>query len=724
MAIEDILRRVLSAFTRKFESGNADLAEVTDVIANAIFSRPKGRFFFLFTQNFRRTNIQVAELISLITQHSKTESKELLPKISPSYIDFTTFQSVKAHIRSLVENTEITDKTTHEKIISELKVFTSNKIILEIHYGSCSAFFPPHIVPDIMRICGESGYIHSCGPLLLLRNATKVTEKDFLRAMQLAKAITPPSSKFMLIPYCHEDFTKTDRNRSPFLKYGLDDVKIHLAKAYVGGSTLISVLEKIARKYNRDVLLAPAGEYSHVPPMFDGEFDGAKRNTVWVISDSDWVPGSHFPGERKFYVIYLQAYSTVNILHNFEENKPGWASHTTLPHSLTGAMINLGRPWAPNPDAISLLDPFGGSGTTLLEASKLSTVNAYASDAAPIYKYVTKANIQFFSLSPRELDDLIAKLRRYAALPALGIVKPRKLPLRGDRRWVELALQTAEKWARETGDDYLNVDPKALTRTFAQFGDPLDRQILFYTALKAIGRGRGEIERGSKHVMDAFKAEMDEVIASAERFRRALALPNCEEDGVSSSDFLLDVVDGDYSPAVRTSVGRADPLPLENNSRYRRPKQSYLMSRFWTHRVGDVTIPIETHGPPRPSYYDIIVTDPPYGFNTEEDYWETARDIRNWLKELIERLNPSGGQLVMACPDVTFSGRSVAPFVRATFLAREIVRISAELKRECLRPALNLPPMGVMGPPYYWIAEKTLRRRILHFWIRSIPDSM
>jgi hypothetical protein len=87
---------------------------------------------------------------------------------------------------------------------------------------------------------------------------------------------------------------------------------------------------------------------------------------------------------------------------------------------------------------------------------------------------------------------------------------------------------------------------------------------------------------------------------------------------------------------------------------------------------------------------------------------------------LVGALKETGGQLILACPEVSFSGRSVLPFVRSDFLTREVMRAAAAIGRQCVMPAMGLP-RNIAGfrPPYYWVAEKTLRRRVLHFWIRS-----
>jgi hypothetical protein len=137
-----------------------------------------------------------------------------------------------------------------------------------------------------------------------------------------------------------------------------------------------------------------------------------------------------------------------------------------------------------------------------------------------------------------------------------------------------------------------------------------------------------------------------------------------------------------------------------------------LFSEF-AYRVGDAVKLVEAQ-------YDAVICDPPYGFNTEEEFWHFGEVIRQFVRSAILSLRPTGGQLLFACPQISFSGREIMPFVRGDFLTREILRIAAAEGRECFSPSFASPnPTLSARPPYYWVAEKTLRRSVLHFWIRE-----
>jgi hypothetical protein len=98
---------------------------------------------------------------------------------------------------------------------------------------------------DLTRICGLSGYIHSCGRIVFIRSTDKLTEPYIEDALSRTLARYPPKNRLFLAAYAHEDFTSFDRPEAKRLKDGLDDVKLHLEKFYVAGEFLPKVLIKL-----------------------------------------------------------------------------------------------------------------------------------------------------------------------------------------------------------------------------------------------------------------------------------------------------------------------------------------------------------------------------------------------------------------------------------------------------------------------------------------------
>ncbi|HEY2709240.1 MAG TPA: hypothetical protein VGI95_14405 [Caulobacteraceae bacterium] len=662
-----------------------------DSVVNGIFATPGQKHAFVFNQNARRTNIQIAELLSLVRRHIyvKDTAKR------QTEIEFSTFEEVKTFLEEVIAHGNVGDPNSFETFVSELALFFEDKVLVETLYGSACIFLPPKLRVDTALVCGESGYIHSCGDLLILRNAEKMTEAKFKEAIEDCIADFPDDNgKFLLVPYCHEDFSHLDRRSTPFLQHGLDDIKLNISKAFVGATKLYDLLEEVGEDFSDHLAIAPAGDFKKSTDTFKNLFPDKNQNTIFMISDSDLVPNSRFPGSRKFYIMYLQRYKNNNVYHLYDENKPGWASHTTLPHSLAGAMVSIARPWFRDDGSAEVADPFGGSGTVFFEAQKIAGLNCRSSDRAPIFEYAMKDNSTFFGLSKSELIALRDELKEFLeAIPDVWEGAARKRKETREQRLGRIA-NVVRTWAQKSGGDFLALPKEALDEGFVELGDALPDRLLAYVGLRASVRGVTDLARGTASWPAFFRRELRDLL---EQIDNELTWLQETHQTHPQNEKML-VGRASYSPAV-------SPRPPE-------------IRRF--DLLGSLDFEVDTIDHLPVDTYDAIITDPPYGFNTDEDYWQMAAFVRSMVERLVLSLKKEGGQLIMAAPQVSFSGKGIMPFVRATYLAREVVRTCARLGRECVKPSVVLPAnLWNLQPPYYWVAEKSLERRILHFWIRS-----
>lgn len=662
-----------------------------------IYTRKDQKYVFVFNQNLRRTNLQVAELLALLRLHAHGHDDRLQKRIAG--IEFSTFaettelfSSAVGGIKSLTENdlTALSEEIEHQ---------VETKILIELLYGSASVYLPPHLTLDLALICGESGYIHSCGRQVFWRNVEKATEDELKSAVSNAFRLKKQGTKFLLVPYCHEDFSIQDRGSTPFLEHGLDDLKINMAKAYVGSTRLHELVNEIGDNNKKTLLVAPSN-YKQSAAEFEREFPQEEMNTIWIINDSTHGLPDRFPSGKKFYVSYLQEFKGSNYYHYYDENKPGWASHTTLPHSLAGALINLARPYFPSGRPVQIADPFCGSGTTLLEAQKFENVICNLSDRAAIFNSIVRDNVEFFRLSKKELLQLNDGLKSFIGVApetpsqALRRQGPRgqELPAYKLHR-IRMAV---EGLAAQCDNDFLKVSA-ADVEPHLSGTKPLIERVLFYLSMRVSVRGWTDIVRQTTTWQSYFQRELEQLITQIDNHSKNVT------DNPTRVSALSRIVQspGTYSPAVYP-----DKPNLVVNDLFSSVQFS----------VADISV-LE------PGLYDAIITDPPYGFNTDEDYWVLARFVRQMIPRLIESLKPEGGQLLLAAPQASFSGRVVIPFVRSLLLGREIIKWCSQNDRECVNLACVLPrDISSVRPPYYWIAEKTLQRKILHFWIRERPS--
>jgi hypothetical protein len=112
-----------------------------------------------------------------------------------------------------------------------------------------------------------------------------------------------------------------------------------------------------------------------------------------------------------------------------------------------------------------------------------------------------------------------------------------------------------------------------------------------------------------------------------------------------------------------------------------------------------------------PGVCDVIVTDPPYGFNTEINRSSLAALYDDFIPKLIRALR-SGGQLVMALPDWSHTGRQVPYFLLRDFVVQQIYASAMQMGREVSVPRLF--PNQFEGQGYFWESKRVLRRAIIH----------
>ena len=188
------------------------------------------------------------------------------------------------------------------------------------------------------------------------------------------------------------------------LKHGLDDVKIHVEKMRLGTFSLSAVIEEMRKEYVGKLTIPEAGNYQEKHPP-------QAENTLWLMSDNSVNPRDvSKPGNKRYYICYDQRYYNDNPFLIFDENKPGWISHTTIPHTLLAAMLNVTKPWS-HGKRLDVVDPFAGTGTTLLELAKEDEVRVRLGDQNPLVDCVIRDNAQFFSLDVKEITELAEYIR-------------------------------------------------------------------------------------------------------------------------------------------------------------------------------------------------------------------------------------------------------------------------------------------------------------------------
>jgi putative RNA methylase family UPF0020 len=384
------------------------------------------------------------------------------------------------------------------------------------------------------------------------------------------------------------------------------------------------------------LFVPPPGDYHRTHIALRGQEQVDEDRTLWLIADS----GIGNKGEnlaQRYLICFDQLLANWCPFQLFDENKPAWVAHTTIPHSLMRAMINLSLPW--NEGEITICDPFVGTGTTWLETLKFTEAKASCSDLDPISPMLVADNLDFFSLDPEGLSwigtDLeeISNSLRQSVLARLG----ENLELfpdwgdtlgRDDYRWTIDMLEKVFQDGKEHESGTLF--PEAVVRELSEA--PLQYRLLFYIGLRAELRYSGAFARASIDRETAFAQEAREL---ATQIHKLASWKRRASKAIQKSGNLV-VFPGDYSQVVSISP-------------------AYLAKAMSEDLIG-TQVSVCNCEDLESEKFDILVADPPYGFNTEDESEDLAKLYHNVVYTLLRALK-DGGQLVLCLPDRSHTGR-------------------------------------------------------------------
>jgi tRNA G10 N-methylase Trm11 len=642
-------------------------------------------YYFLFKKNLSCTNIQFAELFALVRMRFTGDIDEGRNLHFVTIDDFLKdFGDVAAPLFD-----EIKDKNTFiEKFIELYAEILRPIVVIEPFFGSCTIFFPPHLTLDLFKVCAESGYIHSCGYNIYTRRLDKAFEEDFLDS--IGEYLKSRTKKVFFKVYAHEDFRSDgDRNAAADLRSGLDDVKIYLEKYYISNKPLVEVVQDI-KKAQKDQLIVTDKDKQQVEKFYKNTLD--REHSLWLIVDRSVSGGEdcRLPGDKRFLICYEQHYKNENAFQIFNENKPAWICHTTMPHTLAAAMINITRPWWSKKKRTRLADPFAGTGTVWLESLKfLPDVDPYCADLSPLAPLLADDNLRFFSYNENELADLVLKLEL--------VVKTLENNAKTSEE--KTALSDYER-TQKLAKDYLdneNLYPKhkKITEKKIQNEEYFPR-FLFYIGLRAAIRHGVAIKRKKEIFKNAFLHETKILIDQIKLFHKLKR----EENNSKKEKGMFSEFIGEYSLSTCISSEQLNMIFREKYESVSIAKVETRDAQFYTTS--------------KPSI-DLIVADPPYGFNTDDNFAKLAeiyvKSIRNMLKNLSDN-----GQLVLCLPDSSYTGRSIASFSTKRWVISQVLAEAQSQGFEAICEAQVLPSIGnLSAPPYYWESARALRRAIVHF---------
>jgi len=422
----------------------------------------------------------------------------------------------------------------------------------------------------------------------------------------------------------------------------------------------------------------------------------AVDKTLWFIADYSTDPDVPRRGNKRYYICYEQQYVNENPFHAMDENKPAWIAHTTIPHTLMGAMLNLAWMYAAGPTPkLKVCDPFVGSGTTWFEASKFGDIDSDVSDRMDCADQLAKDNLEFFALSAAGIRQL-ARQCEYVRDCTQGVAVVLPEDLSDEFEEVMAGLHEFD------GAKGILLHPKHIDWLRQK---SLLAKILFYTGLKAAVRHGAAITRQQERLPEAFVNELDILLADIAEVRRI-------REGQSA----------DTSEAGRAIVPMRDPGLIRYPSFY---SEGCSISPCLLRRLAERYC---ARGPERiveqrdalvleEEKYDVLIADPPYGINADQDATELSWLYRKMIPCCLKALR-DGGQLILALPEASRTGRPCAFFTRGEMIQHQIIVEARKLKMDVVAVGHAGSRPAIARPPYYWESERALRRSILHFRFR------
>ncbi len=663
------------------------------------------RDFFLFRKNLTVTNIQYAELLALMRTHINTDVRgEGAKRVDIHQLQFLSYDDFVPLIDGLLGdfNGLVPGETLTEDqllaAVDHLLPVLRRTVLLERFYGSCIAFLPKFMRFNLEQLCGESGYVHSCGRVLYVRNIEKTSRLEVRTALDRyfdrVKFSSARDRPVRFHVYTHDDSTPRDRHHAEELRHGLDSVKIHLDKFHIGNEPLTTLLPELEEEFRDRIVVVG-------PPGHDASADVTDQShSLWMIVDRS--PAAAQPGfgpGSRFLICYDQWWRNRNPLHALDENKPAWVGPVTIPHALLGAMINITRPWRRPPSyTMRLADPFGGSGSTLLETLKFdeSHVQCDTADLDGICELLASDNAAILAASVEDLDAWIGLVRQVAEAPTAehDITDTEKVRMQASVAELQATITVGRQLSKRADAGSDGLIPMEVVEQLRR-SSPRER-LVFYLFLKAQSRHLTDIARGKEPPTRAVSAEATRLAKEMESLRDLRRLM-------------------DEAPVPVEDAGAPTPLRRFYDEWSLATTFAVDASRTETRmRQGDV------RGLPE-RMYDVVVADPPYGYNTDLGATGLAALYRDAFTAMLRALK-SEGQLVLALPDKSLSGRTTPTFTHKEFCIRLLLALAEEQGRQVYSIADAFPSTRrAQIAPYYWESERALRRAILHLRVRDRP---
>jgi tRNA G10 N-methylase Trm11 len=652
-----------------------------------------------------------------------------------------------------------------------------NTVLLEPFSCSCCLGLPPFFILNLPKLVSQSGYIHSAGFAALVRNFTKADPQELINKLEEFHSVLVahykkknPTAKFSQIKFCvysHESFDLHESQMEKLsLKDGMDRLKIFANKSFIGTLSIADLPIYIPRALGTDKyhVLADTLHHTDAISRYREKYAGKDEipSTVFLFRDNS-IGLEGMPGRESFYICYAQTVMNGNPFQLFEEDKLGWLGPVTTPHSLASSMINIARRGLSKTNAspVTFWDPFCSSGTIPLEISRFDHPSkVIASDVMDVVNNAIADNLDIFcSTVDKRWDDIESRrvdldrgeekftltvlistlkgfldqdLSKYSSHKAYNLPIGPGAPALEIMDWIWEKIHTRLR-------QFLTEDPSTSLengsqrfseiqelRQFTPFqehyfqiffsGEMRDyywlHRFILYSIWKCACNNIDEFldASGKQKIFALFREEIKWCL---ERLGKLMSIRARSASAVDPK--YLDISDADKIVEYRGEFSAAVSLDVTK------------IRPWWD---VDVTLiagergNLSRVGENYENYFDIIVTDPPYGFNVPAAGASSQLLFyREFVKTSLKAIKP-GGQVIFCLPDQSHNGQAVPWYLRRPWVLREFFLQMSRMygqRGRIILVSTTKPRHGglLFAPPYYWRSTKALTRSVLHLTIEK-----
>ncbi len=602
-------------------------------------------------------------------------------------------------------------------------------------FFECSAaIFPaPGLAIDFETLLRQSGYIHSIGQTIYLRNVRKTSVMEIQSS--LADHITklPPDGKGK-VPFClycneiFDDYQTAGENED--IAGGIENLKFRSEKFFFGGRPIYSFRDALLRNPTVADKVEFIGSGSSYRDQIS-QIESRGSGTIWLYRAQ-----KRGESNENFFICYHQTLVNADTFLQADEDKPAWLGPVTLPQSLASSMLSLTRPYFDLGSSPVIIDPFLGSGTTLFEAFKMfNAPDFWGGDINPATKQAVLDNATLLAgdadiISPTL--DLVENLlmdedkkpsskqfsKKYEAFIQGGVPMFELASTTRDiaaEVFLKCHLFVSEKISENQKGDGAELDPHRAVRAlssssvdviFNRFEDKPDlyQRILIYCYWKATLRNSSAFLERRRKAPDKVFQELKNFLSFMRRVENGTRTKQVTPEGVEVPALL-------FSDGVSPDTSQLSEFLRAKQGQIICGEQNGDLSQFFQSLPDKVRI----------KGADIIITDPPYGFNTDHEDAADLFKLYDILIEEIVALVGSQTHLLICLPEESHNGQTLPSFVTKSWFLPRLLQQAASKRVEIIEHSKVWPSSANSGKvPYYWRSERALTRSVLHVILRRI----